>query len=67
LPDFSKDIAVKATRIVNLRDFAAFAAQWQQTGSNLNADLDHNGSVDLTDLSGLTSRWLFKYPANWPF
>jgi len=67
LPDFSKDIAVKATRIVNLRDFAAFAAQWRQTGSNLNADLDHNGSVDLTDLSGLTSRWLFKYPANWPF
>jgi hypothetical protein len=67
LPDFSKDIAVKATRIVNLRDFAAFAAQWRQTSSNLNSDLDHDGNVDLGDISILTSRWLDKYPTDWPF
>jgi hypothetical protein len=67
LPDFSKDIAVKATRIVNFRDFAAFASQWQQTGSNLSADLNHDSSVNLTDLSVITGSWLQKYPAGWPF
>ena len=67
LPDFSKDIAVKVTRIVNFGDFAVFAAQWRQMGLNLNADLNHNNSVYLGDLSILTSRWLDKYPPDWPF
>ncbi len=67
LPDFSKDIAVKATRIVNSRDFAAFAAQWWQAGSNLSSDLNHDGSTDFYDLSILTSHWLSKYPTDWPF
>jgi len=67
LPDFTKDIAVKVTRIVNFRDFAAFAAQWQQTDSNLDADLNHDGNVDLTDLSVLADYWASTCPAVWPF
>jgi hypothetical protein len=67
LPDFTKDIAVKVTRIVNFHDFAAFAAQWQQTGSNLDADLNHDGSVDLTDLSVLAGYWMDNCPVDWPF
>ena len=67
LPDFSKDIAVKVTRVVNFRDFAAFADQWRQTGSNLSADLNHDGSVDLADLNALAGHWSNKCPASWPF
>jgi len=67
LPDFSKDIAVKVTRVVNFRDFSAFAAQWQQTGSNLDADLNHSGKVDLTDLSILAGYWVGNCPVDWPF
>ena len=67
LPDFTKDIAVKVTRIVNFRDFAAFAVQWQQTGSNIGADLNYDGKVDFTDFSILASYWMDSSPANWPF
>lgn len=67
LPDFSKDIAVKVTRVVNFRDFAAFADQWRQTGTNLSADLNHDGGVDLADLNVLAGYWPNKCPAGWPF
>ncbi|MGD1042276.1 MAG: DUF5060 domain-containing protein [Sedimentisphaerales bacterium] len=67
LPDFTKDIAVKVTRIVNFRDFAAFAAQWQQTGSNIGADLTHDGNVNFIDFSILAGYWMDNCPADWPF
>jgi len=67
LPDFTKDIAVKVTRVVNFRDFAAFAAQWQQTGLNLDADLNHDGEVNFGDLSILAGYWMDNCPADWPF
>ena len=67
LPDFSKDIAVKVTRIVNFRDFAAFAAQWQQTGSNIGADLNHDGNVDLTDFSIFADYWMDNCPSGLAF
>ncbi|MGD0597407.1 MAG: DUF5060 domain-containing protein [Sedimentisphaerales bacterium] len=67
LPDFTKDIAVKVTRIVNFRDFAAFAAQWQQTGSNIGADLAHDGNVNFIDFSILAGYWMDNCPADWPF
>jgi hypothetical protein len=67
LPDFTQDIAVKVARVVNFRDFAAFAAQWQQTGSNIDADLNHNGNVNFVDFSILAGYWMNSSPANWPF
>ena len=67
LPDFSKDIAVKVTRIVYLYDLGAFCAQWLQPGPNLDADLDGDGDVDFADFSILAGYWRGQCPAGWPF
>ncbi|MCJ7728762.1 MAG: DUF5060 domain-containing protein [Sedimentisphaerales bacterium] len=67
LPDFSKDIAVKVTRIVYLYDLGAFCAQWLQPGPNLDADLDGDDDVDFADFSILAGYWSGQCPAGWPF
>ncbi len=67
LPDFTKDIAVKVTRIVDIYDLDVFCNQWLQTGSNLSADFDHNSSVDFTDFCLFAGYWADKCPAGWPF
>jgi 1,4-alpha-glucan branching enzyme len=47
---------------VDLKDFAIFAAQWQETCDNWNscagADFDMSGLVDMTDLYEFISNWL---------
>jgi len=67
LPDFTKDIAVKVTRIVDIYDLDAFCSQWLQTGSGLSSDFDHNGSVNFADFSKFAGYWAAKCPAGWPF
>ncbi len=67
LPDFSKDIAVKVTGVVELYDLEAFSNYWLQTGSNIGADLNHDGKVDSIDFSILAGYWMGNSPANWPF
>ena len=68
LPDFSKDIAVKVTRIVDLQDLDAFCAQWLGTEPpEKSADLNGNGHVDFVDFSILAGYWQNKCPADWPF
>jgi hypothetical protein len=51
---------------VEFDDFARFAEYWFETGSNLPADLDGNGIVDLDDLKLFVAEWLCACPYNWP-
>ena len=51
---------------VNFADFAAFADYWLQSGAELPADLDGNGTVDFGDLELFVSKWLCTCPYNWP-
>jgi len=50
---------------VSFYDLAIFSEQWLQTGSNLKADLDSNGTVDFMDYNILADNWLDCCPANW--
>jgi hypothetical protein len=52
--------------LVDFPDFAIFAEYWLQTGSNLPADLDGNGIVNLYDLKLFVNEWLCSCPYNWP-
>ncbi|MDD5065215.1 MAG: hypothetical protein PHQ35_10725 [Phycisphaerae bacterium] len=52
---------------VNLYDLEAFCEQWLQTGSNLEADLDGDGTVDFVDYGILANTWLDDCPADWPW
>jgi hypothetical protein len=67
LPDFTKDIAVKVTGVVEIYDLDAFCNYWLQTGSNIGADLNHDGKVDFGDFSILAGYWMDNCPADWPF
>jgi len=67
LPDFTKDIAVKVIGVVDIYDLDAFCDYWLQTGSNLSADLNHDGKVDFADFCILAGYWMDSSPANWPF
>jgi hypothetical protein len=53
---------------IEFDDFARFASQWLETGSDLPADLykDENNIVDNLDLSILVEEWLEKCPPGWP-
>jgi hypothetical protein len=51
---------------VDFPDFTIFAEYWLQTGSNLPADLDGNGIVNLYDLKLFVDEWLCVCPYNWP-
>ena len=51
---------------VDFPDFARFAENWLQTGSNLPADLNGNGIVDIYDLKEFVYDWLCVCPYNWP-
>jgi hypothetical protein len=52
--------------IVDFEDFARFAEFWLESGSNLPADLDGNGIVNLNDLGLFVNEWLCECPYNWP-
>lgn len=67
LPDFSKDIAVKVIGVVELYDLDAFSNYWLQTGSNIGADLNHDGKVNFADFSILAGYWMDNCPPDWPF
>ncbi|MFH1371055.1 MAG: hypothetical protein ABII09_07215 [Planctomycetota bacterium] len=67
LPDFTKDIAVKVARIVDIYDLDTFCNSWLQTGSNIGADLNHSGSVNFADFSIFAGYWADECPAGWPF
>jgi len=43
---------------VNVIDFSILAYDWQQTGTELVADIDGNGIVDINDLVILATYWL---------
>ena len=51
---------------VDFEQFSAFAEYWLETGSNLPADLDGNGIVNLNDLKLFVDEWLCLCPYNWP-
>jgi hypothetical protein len=51
---------------VDFPDFTRFADYWLETGSNLPADLDGNGIVNLYDLKLFVNEWLCNCPYNWP-
>jgi hypothetical protein len=44
--------------IVNIKDFALLAGQWQQQGLNKTSDLNGDAIVDIGDLDLLTMVWL---------
>jgi hypothetical protein len=52
--------------LVDFPDFTIFADYWLETGSNLPADLDGNGIVNLYDLKLFVDEWLCSCPYNWP-
>jgi len=58
--------------IVNLEDFATFAAFWLDGPCNeandwcYGADLNHADDVDISDLIFLAGEWLNICPFNWP-
>jgi len=58
--------------IVNLEDFAQFAAYWLEGPCNADnnycggADLNHLDDVNLEDLTILTGQWLNVCPFGWP-
>jgi hypothetical protein len=66
LPDFTKDIAVKVTGVVEIYDLAAFGSYWLQTGSNIPADFNRDGKVNFVDFNMLAGYWMENCPANWP-
>ena len=51
---------------VDFPDFTNFAEYWLETGSDLPADLDGNGIVNLYDLKLFVEDWLCLCPYNWP-
>jgi hypothetical protein len=51
---------------VEFDDFVRFAQYWLLSGSNLPADLDDNGSVDIYDLKEFVYDWLCVCPYDWP-
>jgi hypothetical protein len=51
---------------VEFDDFARFAEHWLESGSDLPADLDGSGYIDLYDLEMFVYDWLCYCPYNWP-
>jgi hypothetical protein len=62
-PYWCPDLTVD--NFVNFDDFAVFANNWRQSGSNLQGDLDYNNKIDLNDLHWFSIWWL-NYCNNWP-
>ena len=50
---------------VDFPEFAVFADSWLETGSNLPADLNGDGVVDIYDLKLFVDVWLCSCPYNW--
>ena len=50
--------------IINFRDFAKLATNWQQSGTGLAGDFDGSGTVDFNDLVNMAYYWLQQ--VNWP-
>ena len=51
--------------LVDFPEFAVFADLWLETGSNLPADLNGDGLVDIYDLKLFVDVWLCSCPYNW--
>lgn len=60
--DFTEDFCFLADfnldRIINFRDFAVFAANWQRFGMDLDGDFDGSYLVDNNDLANFAYCWL---------
>ncbi len=55
-PYYSADL--NEDEFVDFIDFAKFAANWQQSGENIDGDFDNSGLVDVNDLQHFTQYWL---------
>jgi hypothetical protein len=51
---------------VEFDDFVMFNDFWLETGSNLPADLNGDGVVNIYDLKLFVDEWLCLCPYNWP-
>jgi hypothetical protein len=51
---------------VDFPDFTRFADYWLETGSNLPADLNGDGVVNIYDLKLFVEEWLCSCPYHWP-
>ena len=55
-PNFYPNL--NADQLVNFKDFAILAANWLESGDELDGDLDKSETVDIDDLAILTYYWL---------
>ena len=52
--------------VVGFDDLAMLCEQWLDTGESLNADINHDNTVDFGDFAILSSYWLSACPDDWP-
>ena len=52
--------------VVDFQEFAEFALMWLNVGADMDADMDGDTNVDLTDLRMFADQWLHVCPKGWP-
>jgi len=60
-PAFALEANLNGDCVVNFRDYAIFAADWQNSDPDIsdpNTDFDSSGTVDIKDLAVLAEQWL---------
>jgi hypothetical protein len=58
LPAFERDVALKITEVMDFENLVTMAAQWLQSGPDLESDFSGNNRVDGDDFAILSGSWL---------